>query len=214
MLRLMKIAVIAANGRAGRAFLEKALDAGHELRGGVLGNGHIPPNPRLTLMHCDATQPDDLRKLFTDQEAVVSLIGHVKGSAPDVQTTAIKNVIDVMDELEIKRLVSLTGSGVRFPGDKVTMLDHFLNFGLRFADPARLKDGRNHVAELQRSDLDWTVIRVLKLQNVPPAPFSLSENGPTKPYVGREEVAEAILEVLENESFVRKAPIVSKHKEG
>lgn len=209
MLKFMKIAVIAANGRAGRAFLQKALDNGHEVRGGVLGSGHIPPHPRLTLIHCDATQPDDLRKLFSDQQAVVSLIGHVKGSPPDVQTNAIRKVITVMDEMGPKRLVSLTGTGVRFPGDKVTLLDRFLNLGLRFADPARLKDGRHHVAELQKSDLDWTVIRVLKLQNVPPKAFRLLENGPTKPYVGREEVAEAILEVLEKETFIKKAPIIS-----
>ncbi len=205
----MKIAVIAANGRAGRAFLKKALDAGHEIRGGVLGSGHIPPHPMLTLMHCDATQPDDLRKLFSDQDAVVSLIGHVKGSPPDIQTNAIRKVIAVMDEMGPKRLVSLTGTGVRFPNDKITLWDRFLNLGVDITDPARVKDGRNHVAELQKSDLDWTVIRVLKLQNVEPKPFRLSENGPTEPYVGREEVAGAILEVLEKDSFVKKAPIIS-----
>jgi putative NADH-flavin reductase len=208
----MRIAVIAANGRTGRAFLKKALAAGHEVRGGVLGNGHVPPHPLLTLIHCDATQPDDLRKLFTDQEAVVSLIGHVKGSPPDVQTSAIQKVISVMDEAGLKRVVSLTGTGVRFPGDHITPWDRFLNLGVSIKDPARVKDGREHVAALQASDLDWTVIRVLKLQNVPPKPFRLTESGPTKPYVGREEVAEAILEVLENESFIKKAPIISRNQ--
>jgi putative NADH-flavin reductase len=208
----MKIAVIAANGRAGQAFLRKALAAGHEIRGGVMGSGHVPPHPLLTLVHCDATHPDDLRKLFADQDAVVSLIGHVKGSPPDVQANAIKKVISVMDEFKIKRLVSLTGTGVRFPGDHITLWDRLLNLGVDITDPARVKDGRNHVAALQQSDLDWTVVRVLKLQNVPPKPFRLRENGPTKPYVGREEVAEAILEVLRNESFIKQAPIISRNR--
>jgi hypothetical protein len=209
MIMDMRIAVIAANGRAGQAFLKKALSSGHEVRGGVLGHGHIPSHPKLTLIHCDATQPDDLRKLLVDQDAVVSLIGHVKGSAPDVQTLAIRKAISVMDELKLKRLISLTGTGVRFPGDHITLTDRFLNLGVSIMDPARVKDGRDHVAAIQQSDLEWTVIRVLKLQNVPPGSFKLTENGPTKPYVGREEVAEAILQVLENDSFVRKAPIIS-----
>lgn len=212
MLGVMRIAVIAANGRTGRAFLKKALAVGHEVRGGVLGSGHIPPHPLLTLIHCDATVPDDLRKLFADQDAVVSLIGHVKGSPPDVQTSAIQKVISVMDETGLKRVVSLTGTGVRFPGDHITMWDRFLNFGVSIKDPDRVKDGRKHVAALQTSDLDWTVIRVLKLQDVPPKLFKLTESGPTKPYVGREEVAEAILEVLENESFIKKAPIISRNQ--
>ncbi len=205
----MKIAVIAANGRSGQVFVERALAEGHEVRGGVLGHGYLPEHDRLTLIHCDATQPDDLRKLFTDQDAVVSLIGHTKDSLPEVQTKAMQKAVAVMDELGLKRLVSLTGTGVRFPDDKITLVDRVLTFGVRLVDPARLKDGRNHVKVLQESDLDWTVIRVLKLQNVSPKPFRLTEHGPTKGYVSREEVAGAILEVLGQHSFIKQSPIIS-----
>jgi putative NADH-flavin reductase len=208
----MRIAVIAANGRAGQAFVEAALAAGHEVRGGVRGKSFLKPHPKFSIIPCDATNKEDLQNLITGQDAVVSLIGHVKGSAPDVQTIAMQKVVEVMDKLGVKRLISLTGTGVRFPGDKITLLDRFLNLGVGIVDPARVKDGRNHVEVLRESDLNWTVIRVLKLQHVPSRPFRLTEHGPTKPYVGREEVAQAILEVLQNDSFIKKAPIISKRK--
>lgn len=102
----MKIAVIAANGRSGQVFVERALAAGHEVRGGVLGHGYLPEHNRLTLIHCDATQPDDLHKLFTDQDAVVSLIGHTRDSLPGVRTKAMQKAVAVMDELGLMRLVS------------------------------------------------------------------------------------------------------------
>lgn len=206
----MKIAVIAANGRSGQTFVEKALGSSHQVRAGVLGKSFLPEHPNLTTINCDATNPDEVKELIHGCDAVVSLIGHVKGSEPDVQTKAIKVIISTLETEKISRLVSLTGTGVRFPGDRVTLLDRFLNLGVRVVDPERVKDGKDHAKALQKSDLDWTLIRVLKLQNTTPKPFILKESGPPKTIVSREEVASAILEVLENHSFIKKAPIITK----
>ncbi len=206
----MKIAVIAANGRSGQAFVKKALKAGHIINAGIRGNSHLEPHINLKIIECDATNEDQLRNLLSGQEAVASFIGHVKGSEPNVQTVAINCVIKVMKELGIKRLVSLTGTGVRFPGDKITIIDHILNLTIRIIDPYRVEDGKNHVEAIKDSGLNWTVIRVLKLQNLKPKPFRLLDNGPTKLYVSREEVAESVLQVLENNRFNKKSPIIGK----
>lgn len=206
----MKIAVVAANGRSGQAFVEKALAAGHSIRGGVLGKSHLPKNPNLTLVNCDATKEEDLANLIAGQDAVVSLIGHVKNSPPNVQTEAMQKLVKAMKQAGIRRVVSLTGTGARFPGDKVSLIDRVLNLGVSIVDPQRVKDGRTHAEVLKNSGLDWTIIRVLKLQNTQPKPFSLKESGPAKWITSRQEVAEAILEVLENNSYIAKAPIIGK----
>lgn len=206
----MHIAVIAANGRLGKVFVEEALRAGHSVNAGVRGTHDLRSHPQLTVINCDATSPDDLRKLLHGQEAVVSTIGHVKNSPPDVQTVATKAIVIVMKEIGITRYVDVTGTGVRYDGDKVTLTDRFLNLGVGIVDPSRVRDGRTHQEVLEKSDLDWTTIRVLKLQNVAVSPYSLTLHGPTKPYVGRLEVAKVMLEVLERHSFVREAPILSK----
>lgn len=206
----MNIAVVAANGRSGQAFIEAALAAGHTVRAGVHGKSHLKPHPQLTIVECDATNRHQLQNLLAGQQAVASFIGHIKGSESHVQTIAIQTIIDVMGELGTKRLVSLTGTGVRMPGDKISLIDRLLNISIGIIDPARVKDGKDHVAALQSSALDWTVIRVLKLQNVPARPFTLREHGPTKWYVGRQEVAQAVLQVLEQHSFIRQAPIICK----
>jgi hypothetical protein len=205
----MNIAIIAAQGRSGRIFVERALKAGHLVRAGIHGNNPFNQNQNLTTVQCDATKPADLRTLFQGVDVVVSLLGHVKGSAPDVQTVAITQVVSAMKELGLRRVVSLTGTGVRFPGDKITLIDRFLNFGVGIIDPSRVHDGSIHVDVLKKSNLDWTVIRVLKLENVTPKLFKLSENGPTKIVTCREEVAAAILEVLSNTSYIQQAPIIS-----
>lgn len=206
----MVIAVIAASGRSGQVFVKAALEAGNKVRAGIRGHNPFQPNDNLQPFEGDATDKKQLTKLFQGADAVVSLIGHVKGSPPNIQTEAIKNVVQTMEQLGIKRLVSLTGTGARLPGDKITLIDRFLNLGVGIVDPSRVRDGRNHLEVLKQCKLDWTVIRVLKLQNVSPGAYALKEHGPTKTYVGREEVARAILEVLEGKSFIKQAPIISR----
>ena len=206
----MKIAVIAANGRTGQAFVEAALKSGHSVRAGVIGASTLKPRQNLEIVECDATNSSQVLNLIKGQDVVASFIGHVKKSPPDVQSKAISTIIESMDKLQIKRLISLTGTGVRFPGDRITLIDRFLNLSIDIIDPARIKDGKDHVEIIKSSNLDWTIIRVLKLQNVAPRPYQLLINGPTKPYVGRSEVAQAVLEVIENSSFIQQAPIIGK----
>ena len=172
MIRGMRIAVIAANGRLGKTFVEEALAAGHTVHGGIRGKDTLSAHSNLKVMACDATQPDDLRQLLQGQDVVVSAIGHVKGSPPDVQTVATKAVVGIMNELGISRFVDVTGTGVRFPGDIITPVDRLLNVAVTIIDPNRVNDGRNHQEVLKQSSVDWTTIRLLKLQDVSPRPYS------------------------------------------
>lgn len=207
----MNIAVLAANGRSGRAFVSHALAAGHSVRAGVHGSvNQLGEHPNLSVVSCDATNAHEVKRLIKGQEAVVSFIGHVKGSPSRVQTQAMHVLADAMSEEDIRRVVSLTGTGVRMPGDRISLVDRVLNAAVEIVDPQRIQDGRAHVEVLKESGLDWTVIRVLKLQNIKPKPFTLTPSGPTKWVVGRGEVAQAALQVLEENSFIRQAPIISK----
>ncbi|CAN5400952.1 SDR family oxidoreductase [soil metagenome] len=210
----MHIAVIAANGRLGKVFVEAALQAGHSVRAGIRGQNTLAAHPRLEVVPCDATKLDDLRLLLRNQEVVVSAIGHVKGAPPNVQTLATAGVVSVMNELHLTRFVDVTGTGVRFPDDKITIVDRVLNLAVQIIDSDRVKDGRNHQEVLKKSNLDWTTVRILKLQNVAERPFALTPHGPTKWYVGRGEVAKAMLQVIEDNSFVRQSPIISKATKG
>ncbi|MFI5271360.1 MAG: NAD(P)-dependent oxidoreductase [Candidatus Saccharimonadales bacterium] len=205
----MQIAVIGSSGRTGIVFVNAALEKGHSIRAGIHRQNKLPSHPNLLALPCDTNHVDEIKTLINGCHAVVSLIGHTKDSPPDVQTRGTRNTIQAMQELGIKRLVSLTGTGVRFKFDKITLADRVLNLGISIIDPKRVEDGKNHVELLKNSGLDWTLIRVLKLQNTHPMLFELKDNGPTKLYVSRIEVCAAILQVLELGTFIQRAPIVS-----
>jgi putative NADH-flavin reductase len=208
----MNIAVIAASGRLGRAFVDKALAAGHTVRAGVRRLDSLPAHANLTIVKCDATNHEEVTSLLRGQDVVVSCIGHTRGSASNVQTNATKILVKIMDDMNIKRFVTVTGTGARFPGDKIGLVDRFLNTAVEIVDPSRVNDGREHLKVLEASDVGWTVIRVLKLQNTSQRAFTLKLNGPTKWFVGRTEAAQAMLQVITDNSFVRQSPIISRFR--
>jgi putative NADH-flavin reductase len=205
----MNIAVMGASGRTGRKFVSQAIAAGHHINGGAREPHHLEPNSGLTPITCDTTNLAEVRTLIKGADAVVSLIGHVRHSAPDLQTVSTLNALRAMAEIGVTRFISLTGTGVRFPGDQITLIDRILNLSITLIDPARIKDGRDHVDVIKASNLDWTIVRVLKLQNTRPTPFKLTSHGPTKWYVSRDEVVRAILDELTSPAFNREAPMIS-----
>ena len=117
-----------------------------------------------------------------------------------------------MKIFSVNRIVSLTGTGVRFPGDKISLIDRFMTIGIRFIDYARVKDGINHAKALEESGLNWTILRVAKLQNGAAHGFSINLHGPARGVVSRKTVAKAILEVLEQGTFIHQSPIIGSGK--
>lgn len=207
----MKIAVIAANGRSGRKVVTAALAAGHRVVAGVRGSHKFAPDKHLLVQDCDATNYIEIDALVEGCDAVISLIGHVDGTHPEAQTLATKHCITAMEKYGITRLISLTGTGVRFDGDTPSLLDRFMNLGISMVDPQRISDGKLHAEALKASDLDWTILRVLKLQNTPAKPYKLTTGGPAKLITSRDEVASAVIDVLDNQRFIGQAPVISRN---
>lgn len=207
----MNIAVVGANGKSGRAFVEEALHYGHSIRAGVFRatSTHNSNHDNLQFVSCDATNLADVQKLIKGCDAVVSLIGHINGSPAFVQTTATSNILSAMDKYGVKRLISLTGTGVRIAGDTPSLIDRVLNIGISIIDPARIRDGQAHADVIRNSDVDWTILRVLKLTDFGHHTYSLSEHGPARVVVSRKTVASIVLALLVDGTYIKLMPVVS-----
>ncbi len=207
----MRIAVIAASGRSGQAFVREALKAGHTVHAGVRGTNPFARDDNLKIFQCDATNIAEVTTLIERCDAVVSLIGHVKGSDPFVQTAATKTLVRAAEAAGVNRVVSLTGVGVGTQHEwlkkALALIAEFMG---RILKVDRLRDGIAHAHVFERSDLDWTVLKVLLLSDGEPGEFRLRARGVVKAPTPRREVARAVLQILERRSFVREYPIISK----
>ena len=205
----MVIAVIGAGGKSGRMFVDAALHAGHTVRAGIHGDEVFSPHERLRVLRCDATKHKQVSRLLEGSDAVVSLMGHIKGSPPFVQTEAITVILNEMNSHDINRIISLTGTGVRATEDTPSFIDRVLNTAVKLVDPERIHDGIAHAVVLQESSVDWTVLRVLKLGNGGVQEFQLTDGDASKLVTNRSTVAQAVLVVLDAPEYYKKMLVIS-----
>jgi putative NADH-flavin reductase len=105
----MKLAILGATGRIGRTLVMQALDADHEVTALVCGRpepGEI--DDRVALVVGDVTSADSVNHVVDRNHAVLSTLGHAKGSSDNVLARAISNVITAMDADGVDRLVVLS----------------------------------------------------------------------------------------------------------
>lgn len=207
----MNVLVIAANGRTGRKVVEQAIALGFKVTAFIRTTEKHSFSSSVTVIEGDATVYDDLAQAVRGQDIVVSAIGHIKGSSANLQTLVVENIIKAIESTGRNiKLVSLTGNGVRRPGDKVFLVDKIMNYTIKLVDPNRIRDGIEHARVIENSDINWVVVRVLKLTDKNSAGFRLSKNGPAKMFVSRQDTAKAMLEVAEGSKWDKMLPIISK----
>ena len=212
----MKVAIFGANGKTGRHVVEQALERGHEVAAFVYKNPLTIEHQCLAQYQGDATDFDDVQAALTDCEAVVSVLGHSPQTLrhkPTMHRDSTRNIVTAMEARSIKRLVSLTGTGVRQKGDNPGLIDRALNTGLSLVAERMVADGRAHAQIIQNSQLDWVVVRALKLQNGPKTGrYSASAHtvGGMKTTINRGDVAAFMLDNIETDDYLRQMPVVHR----
>ena len=122
--------------------------------------------------------------------------------------TGIRNIVQAMEKLAVRRLVYTSALGV---GDSAADQNSVFRFLIL---PVLLgRDYADHEANentIRKSNLEWIIVRPARLVNRPRTGkyrVGLHLSG-TFPFgrIGRADVAEFILEQVENPTFLRKTP--------
>ena len=208
----MKLTVFGASGRTGRPLVEQALAAGHEVTAFVrdpskLGMDH----ERLTVVEGDVKEPAKVREAVEGADAVLGALGHTKSSAKDVQTVGTQNIVAAMKETGVRRLVSLTGAGVSDPKDEPKLFDKAITTLLKLLQKDVLEDGENHARVIEKSGLDWVIVRGPMLtEGEKKGEYRVGyvgKNSGTK--ISRSDVADFMLRQTHDDTYLGQKPMVS-----
>ena len=208
-----KILIIGAAGQTGLFTTKEALKRGLQLN--VLVRtpeklGDIQTS--VTVFKGDATNYQDILESMRGTQAVISLIGPIKDSKPGMQPEATTHIVKAMQELGLKRLITITGGGVPVEGDKPKFADKAIRALMQIVAKKALNDGIDHVEVLKKSHLDWTVVRVPMLNSDPAkGQYQIgmvgSDNLSVK--ISRADVANFILDILDSNDYNQKLPMIS-----
>jgi putative NADH-flavin reductase len=169
----MKVLVLGAVSETGRAVVEKALAAGHQVTAAVPRGGQLTPgHERLTVLVGDPADQSFVDTVVRGQEAVVSVVGVNSRRPTTVYSETAANVVAALEkaveQAKPGRVVCLSSSEVDADGPGLSLFHRTyrkLIIHRRYRnllnDMSRMED------ELRRSDLDWTVLRPARLRHGP-----------------------------------------------
>lgn len=210
------LALFGATGRTGRPLLENALARGWNVNALVRDPARLPAVPagspgRLTTVTGDLQNADAVASVIEGADAVISVIGHGKGSPATLQTDATRTMIEGMRAHGVTRILSLTGGGVPFERDEPKVADRVITWLLRRVSGDVLDDALAHAELLKNSGLDWTIVRGPRLTDAPRrGQYRLGWVGVNaSTSIGRADLADAIVDLVDNDTYRGAMPFVS-----
>jgi putative NADH-flavin reductase len=153
----MKIVVIGAAGQTGRAVVERALAAGHDVTAFVHETKDVGLDPRVRVVEGDAMDRTAVDSAMLGQDAVIDTIG---GKNPFKTTTLEANsaatIAASMQANGVRRLVVISMIGEGKSEANTNWWQHLVLSTLLRAD---LKNKAAMEAIVDTSGLDWVIVR-------------------------------------------------------
>lgn len=212
----MKITIFGATGRTGIEIVNAALANGHEVTAFVRNPDKLSSlKGEITIVKGDILSPNDVLAAVKGRDAVVSAIGPTKDSKEGFQPSATAVIVGAMKQANVRRLVTMTGAGVRTDGDRPRFIDKAIVLVMNLVFKKILRDGYGHAQVVKNSGLDWTIVRAPMLKN------GLSKNTFTtgmvgdrhlEPHINRSDVALFIVSILAKREYFETMPVVADAK--
>lgn len=201
----MRIFVLGASGGVGSSLLKQAVVRGHCLTAQTRTEGKLVESAAVRVVVGSPTDETFLKQHLAGHDAVISAIGIASTGTTTLFSQATQATVAAMKAVGVSRLVAITGIGAGNTKGHGGWLYNHIIYPLftrnRYADKDRQE------ALIEQTDLNWTIVR--------PAPFTARAGSGRWQVVTeipealqlssitREEVAEFILDCLEDGGFIR-----------
>ena len=176
----MKLTIVAATGGIGRALVEQALAAGHEVTAAVRSPWKLPPTVRGFQVDLAAPDPAALEAAFAGSDAVLSALGPRSRADIGITAPGTRAIIAAMQATGVRRIVVVSAaptSTVAVPGRRPNPPKHDPGDGFVMRYVLSPMIGRilhRHYLDLavieedlRASGLEWTVVRPPRLNDKP-----------------------------------------------
>jgi putative NADH-flavin reductase len=209
----VRLAIFGATGRIGRHLTELALNAGHEVVVLVRDPARLKLNHgRLRVVVGDARDFDRVLEVVQGADAVLSALGPRRNSRADEEAhvVAVQNIVEAMRRTGVRRLVTVLGAAVDFPGDQKGLSDRLTAWLVRRLARHIYGAKRRELELLQSADgIEWVGVRPPVVTPGPPTGrYRVRLDRPPGRRVSAGDVAEFMLRQVESGEFVGKAPFI------
>lgn len=211
----MKIAVLGATGLVGRCLVDRAVAQGVAVRV-MVRNPEKLDQEDVEICVGDYFDPRAVKELVQGVDAVLTTVGPPPGRhkelSPEKYETAMKALVQAMEEAGVKRLIHLASGGTPTPGENVGWGRRLFRCLLAPIAPLVIPSKEREVAVLTQSKLDWTSIRPPLIAPGVKGDFRVSTEATQGFRVDVDQLAAFMLDALEDETWFNTAPFVGTNK--
>jgi putative NADH-flavin reductase len=207
----MKIAIFGASGRTGQHIVSQALQHGHTVNAFVRNRDKLMiSDPDLEIIEGDAYTGENVVKAVKDVDTVISALRQTRNGPNNLLEVAGNNITRAMEKHEVNRFVTLVGAGVTRKDETRTAVAKISETLLKLISPEIIEDAEKHVIAVEKTDLDWTAVRAPRLNNRPgKEDYRTGDVRPGFRSVSAGDVAQFMLECVENKLYIRQLPKIS-----
>ena len=206
----MKILILGSTGATGQQLVTQSLKQNYEVTALARDPSRLNlHHEKFRVVKGNILDKDVLANALEGNDAVLSALGVGKSlKSKDLISNAVRNIIPAMNEKNIKRLIFLSAFGVGETFKQADFIQRIIfKLFLRniYADKSKADD------QIRSSVLEWTLIYPVLLTDTPGiGNYKVGEKLEMKgmPKVSRADVAEFMLRVVNDHSFIRKSPII------
>jgi putative NADH-flavin reductase len=205
----MKIAVFGGTGGTGKQIIKQAIEAGHQVKALV----RDPTRSDLiadqtTIIVGDVLNPAKVRETISGVDAVAVSLGSRGNSPENTVSEGTKDIILVMKEMGIKRLVVVTSLGV---GDSKNQVPLAFKLVMKTVMRKIMADKERQEGFVRSSGLEWVIVRPGELTNDPPSGnYNFGTDSTIiAGKISRADLAEFVLRNLSDDQFLSQAVAVT-----
>ena len=212
---MSRVVIIGASRGIGLETVRALLQRGHEVVAFSRGATQVGiDHPKLSRIAGDATDAADVRTAIADMDAVVQALGvpmnfKLLTGPIDLFSSATRVLVPLMEEMNINRLVAVTGFGA---GNSASTISCFqrIPFNIVFGHAYRDKSLQEQL--IKESTLDWTIVRPGVLTNQPqrkPYKIRFTPSDWRNGLISRAAVADYIASAIDDPRTIGAEPVLA-----
>ena len=210
MEKYNKIAVIGGTGKAGKYLVNQLVSQGFQIKVLMRNPDKFKPDhPSVEKVTGNAINYESVLSLFQGCDAVISTLGQTKGESP-VFNQSTRNIIQVMNSLNISRYIVITGLTIDTPYDKKGLRTRLLSKIMKLIFPVVIADKQKEYSILSESNLDWTIVRLPLIEQTDSkgtVKQSLTDCPGKK--ISATDLACFLIDQLADDQYIRKSPFIA-----
>ncbi len=209
---MKRLALLGATGPLGRELVVQAHGRGYHLR--VLSRREVHDLPVVVeVIRGDFFDAVALRDVLEGADAVLSCIGppqHRKSTASAQEYgAAMVQLVSAMQAQGITRIINIASTATRLGDEAYGIGRRVLRLMLKFIAPVVIPGKEAELRVLAASDRDWTTIRPPLIKAGAGGVLRVSDEKPQGMKVDQALLAGFMLDALEDDAWIGKAPFVA-----